>query len=88
MSTKDKPPVDVQDEWLESEEKTKPVAIAIDESNQPRYDSKEVKVLLRKLDWRILPILTFLYLVSFLDRGNIGNAKVRSYLTFHRACPY
>lgn len=50
--------------------------IAIDESNQPRYDSKETKRLLRKVDWRVLPVLTFLYLVSFIDRGNIGNAKV------------
>ncbi|KAJ7330994.1 MFS general substrate transporter [Mycena albidolilacea] len=32
--------------------------------------------LLRKLDWRLLPILTLLYLWSFLDRTNIGNAKI------------
>lgn len=28
--------------------------------------------LLRKLDWRLLPIVTLLYLWSFLDRTNIG----------------
>ncbi|KAJ7583023.1 MFS general substrate transporter [Mycena floridula] len=34
------------------------------------------KRLLRKLDLRILPIITLLYLLSFLDRTNIGNAKL------------
>ncbi|CAA9964615.1 Pantothenate transporter liz1 [Pyrenophora teres f. maculata] len=34
------------------------------------------KVLLRKLDWQLIPWLSFLYLISFLDRTNIGNAKV------------
>ncbi|KAH9832213.1 major facilitator superfamily domain-containing protein [Rhodofomes roseus] len=32
--------------------------------------------LVRKLDARLLPILTILYLLSFLDRSNIGNAKL------------
>ncbi|KAJ7130792.1 MFS general substrate transporter [Mycena crocata] len=32
--------------------------------------------LLLKLDWRLLPIVTLLYLWSFLDRTNIGNAKI------------
>ena len=32
--------------------------------------------MLRKLDWRLIPWLTLLYLVAFLDRTNIGNANV------------
>ena len=32
--------------------------------------------LLRKLDWQLIPWLTFLYLLSFLDRSSIGNARV------------
>ncbi|KAJ7034654.1 MFS general substrate transporter [Mycena alexandri] len=32
--------------------------------------------LLLKLDWRLLPIITLLYLWAFLDRTNIGNAKI------------
>ena len=32
--------------------------------------------LIRKIDWRLLPWLSFLYLLSFLDRTSIGNAKV------------
>ncbi|KAL2136207.1 hypothetical protein VTI74DRAFT_5085 [Chaetomium olivicolor] len=29
-----------------------------------------------KLDWILLPWLCFLYLLAFLDRTNIGNAKI------------
>ncbi|ODQ51705.1 MFS general substrate transporter [Saitoella complicata NRRL Y-17804] len=32
--------------------------------------------LLRKIDLRILPVMALLYLFSFLDRTNIGNAKI------------
>ena len=32
--------------------------------------------LLRKLDFKLIPWLCLLYLVSFLDRTNIGNAKI------------
>ncbi|KAH8433580.1 putative MFS transporter [Aspergillus melleus] len=39
-------------------------------------DQKLVRSLLLKLDTRILPILAVLFLCSFLDRTNIGNAKV------------
>ena len=35
------------------------------------------KKLMRKLDWWLVPWLSFLYLLSFLDRTSIGNAKVR-----------
>ncbi|KAG1771632.1 MFS general substrate transporter [Suillus placidus] len=32
--------------------------------------------ILRKLDWHLLPFVSLLYMLSFLDRANIGNAKV------------
>ncbi|KZP01379.1 MFS general substrate transporter [Calocera viscosa TUFC12733] len=32
--------------------------------------------LIRKIDLNLLPMLTILYLLSFLDRSNIGNAKL------------
>ena len=35
--------------------------------------------LMRKLDWWLVPWLSFLYLLSFLDRTSIGNAKVRAH---------
>lgn len=34
------------------------------------------KALLRKIDWRLLPAVGILYLLSFLDRSNVGNARV------------
>jgi MFS family permease len=30
----------------------------------------------RRLDYRILPLCCWVYLLNFLDRGNIGNSKV------------
>ncbi|QRV99633.1 major facilitator superfamily transporter [Ceratobasidium sp. AG-Ba] len=32
--------------------------------------------LLRKIDWNILPLVSLLHLLSFLDRTNFGNAKI------------
>ncbi|CAG8934146.1 unnamed protein product [Penicillium salamii] len=34
------------------------------------------KQLIWKVDVRLVPFLTFLYLVSYIDRANIGNAKI------------
>lgn len=39
-------------------------------------EKRLTKSLLRKLDTRMLPMLAVLFLFSFLDRTNIGNAKV------------
>ncbi|RJE26498.1 Major Facilitator Superfamily [Aspergillus sclerotialis] len=32
--------------------------------------------LLRKLDWNLVTLVSFFYLLAFLDRSNIGNAKI------------
>lgn len=40
------------------------------------------KKLIRKLDWALIPWLSFLYLLSFLDRTSIGNARVCYQPTF------
>jgi len=37
--------------------------------------------LVRKLDWRMLPTLSFLYLMCSLDKANAGNAKLFGFLT-------
>jgi len=54
------------------------------------YDAGETAKLLRKVDYRLLPVLSFLYLLAFLDRSNLGqcvlvisNARSTS-LTFFR----
>ena len=40
------------------------------------YSEKMTKRLVRKIDLHILPVLVVLYLLSFLDRTNIGNARL------------
>lgn len=40
------------------------------------FDVPRTKKLLRKTDKALLPFLALLYLLSFLDRTNIGNAKL------------
>ncbi|OJT03629.1 hypothetical protein TRAPUB_5657 [Trametes pubescens] len=47
----------------------------------PAYTAEEERRLWRKIDMRIIPIATLMYLVSYLDRGNIGNAKLQGLLT-------
>lgn len=40
------------------------------------YTRQEERKLVRKVDYLVVPILLVLYLLSFLDRSNIGNAKL------------
>ncbi|KAH9919552.1 MFS general substrate transporter [Fomitopsis serialis] len=47
----------------------------------PSLTPEQEAKLWRKVDWHILPILTIMYLCSFLDRGNIGNAKLQGLTT-------
>uniref|UniRef100_A0A060T5B6 ARAD1C04268p n=1 Tax=Blastobotrys adeninivorans TaxID=409370 RepID=A0A060T5B6_BLAAD len=60
--------------------------ISIDPEKQPevreaivsvgyQYTPEEEKKVVRKLDWNILTYVSALYLLSYLDRGNIGNAN-------------
>ncbi|KAG0204509.1 hypothetical protein BGX33_008427 [Mortierella sp. NVP41] len=49
-------------------------AIAQDHDFHP--DPAVIARLRRKIDWNLLPLLSLMYLFSFLDRVNIGNAKV------------
>lgn len=44
------------------------------ESNE--FDVQGTKRLLRKLDWHLIPFLSLIYLLCFLDRTNIGNARL------------
>ncbi|KAJ5409435.1 uncharacterized protein N7487_003794 [Penicillium crustosum] len=35
----------------------------------------------RKIDWRLCPMLAFLYLVCYIDKASIGNAKIEGMLS-------
>lgn len=50
---------------------------AVVSSEFPNVDEAAV---LRKMDVRLIPMLSILYLLAFLDRGNIGNAKIEGLL--------
>ncbi|KAJ6500774.1 major facilitator superfamily domain-containing protein [Mycena sanguinolenta] len=51
------------------------------DSDQPVVNEKLESVVWRKLDIWVLPIVSLFYLLSFLDRTNVGNAKVAGMLT-------
>jgi hypothetical protein len=40
------------------------------------FEGVNENAVLRKMDIRLIPMLSALYLLAFLDRGNIGNAKI------------
>ncbi|KAL3675243.1 hypothetical protein R1sor_025191 [Riccia sorocarpa] len=44
-------------------------------------DVVDERALVRKIDLRLIPYLSLLYLLSFLDRANIGNAKIEGLAT-------
>ncbi|THH06989.1 hypothetical protein EW145_g3695 [Phellinidium pouzarii] len=47
----------------------------------PELTPEQEKTLYRKIDYKLMPILSLMYLGSFLDRGNIGNAKLAGLVT-------
>jgi len=46
------------------------------EAEASGWDAASTKRLIRKIDLKLIPFLAFLYLLSFLDRTNIGNARL------------
>ncbi len=44
----------------------------------PVLTAEEERRLWRKVDMRLIPISTLLYLVSYLDRGNIGESPLHN----------
>ncbi|EIW53164.1 MFS general substrate transporter [Trametes versicolor FP-101664 SS1] len=50
-------------------------------STPPTLTAEEERLLWRKIDLRLLPILIIMYLVASIDRSNIGNAKLQGLLT-------
>ncbi|KAG9235087.1 major facilitator superfamily domain-containing protein [Amylocarpus encephaloides] len=47
----------------------------VDDGERNRDDAAMTRRILLKIDFRILPVLALLFLCSFLDRTNVGNAK-------------
>jgi len=51
------------------------------EAQHVELDEAESARVLRKVDMRLVPMLALLYLVAFIDRSNIGNAKIAGMTT-------
>ncbi|KAL5323649.1 hypothetical protein ACEPPN_008189 [Leptodophora sp. 'Broadleaf-Isolate-01'] len=49
---------------------------SIDVVEAQGFDEKATKKLVRKIDWHLIPFLSLIYLLCFLDRTNIGNARL------------
>ena len=48
-----------------------------DSDEEITWTEEEEKRIRNKIDWRLVPTVTFLYLLCFLDRANIGNARIQ-----------
>ncbi|KAG1455756.1 hypothetical protein G6F56_006991 [Rhizopus delemar] len=51
-------------------------SFVVEQENEPNERAIFTKRIVSKLDRRILPLLCILYLLSYIDRSNIGNAKL------------
>ncbi|EAS34242.3 MFS transporter [Coccidioides immitis RS] len=45
------------------------------------FSEERRKKCIRKIDWHLCPMLMVLYLCAYIDRANIGNAKIEGLLT-------
>ncbi|CAN6607643.1 high-affinity nicotinic acid transporter [Trichomonascus vanleenenianus] len=69
-----KPTPKVVVEHVEDGEKDVEAAAAY-QAIEIQYTKEEERKLVRKFDWHVLSFVSVLYLLSYLDRGNIGNAN-------------
>lgn len=80
LDTQQAQDTDVSQSPNEKTERVVPVANTESSSQYSLHGINE-KALIRKLDYKLLPTLTFLYLLSFLDRSNVGNARIEGLAT-------
>ncbi|KAF1979626.1 MFS general substrate transporter [Bimuria novae-zelandiae CBS 107.79] len=52
------------------------VGVGAQVQEQMQIDPELERRVRRKLDWHIIPLVSALYLFAFLDRSNIGNARI------------
>jgi len=76
MSDTGKDPTSIVEHSTFDNEESKSIA-----TNVPQFTPEQQKAVWAKIDRRLMPILALLYLFSFLDRGNIGNAKLQGLTT-------
>lgn len=50
----------------------------VNAEHMPDYRDRETRRILRKVDFRLIPLLTTLYVFSFLDRSNLVRVEGRA----------
>ncbi|KAH0592476.1 hypothetical protein MHUMG1_09747 [Metarhizium humberi] len=65
---------------LFTDSSTEKVHVPSEPSIGPAIEEINEKALLRKIDAKLLPAVGVLYLLSFLDRSNVGNARIEGLL--------
>lgn len=63
-------------EPFSQKDKEQPGSSVMEDLSSTDYAAIERRIL-RTLDFRVVTILSLLFLVSFVDRGNIGNAHIQ-----------
>ncbi|KAL2835652.1 major facilitator superfamily domain-containing protein [Aspergillus pseudoustus] len=53
---------------------------ASDDEFLKNFSDEDKERVIRKVDWRLLPMLVLLYLFAYIDKTNIGNAKIEGLL--------
>ncbi|KAK3072786.1 hypothetical protein LTR53_006202 [Teratosphaeriaceae sp. CCFEE 6253] len=62
---------------LEVPSKASSEKLELSEAESLTWDDEEETRIRRKLDWNVVPLVTLLYLLCFIDRANIGNARIQ-----------
>ncbi|GKZ31160.1 hypothetical protein AbraIFM66950_011331 [Aspergillus brasiliensis] len=62
------------DEGYDSYDDVQPLSRS--STSTPKYTKEEEEGVIKQFDRKLVPFLALLYLLSFLDRSNIGNAKI------------
>ncbi|KAG8532642.1 uncharacterized protein KY384_002519 [Bacidia gigantensis] len=70
----DKPLPAAQD--LEKHRDELSVSESLPQTHNENIDPELERRVVRKMDFRIVPLVSALYILSFLDRSNIGNARI------------
>lgn len=71
--------VDAKERTFSADEEKSPVSTA--STNDIQTSTVDEDKLVRKIDLHLMPILFVLYMFAFLDRVNIGNAKIQGLTT-------
>lgn len=61
---------------LEKQTDAKHASVVLPAPDDDAVDSVEARKIIRRIDFRLIPLLAFLYMLTFLDRVNIGNARL------------